>query len=116
MMSSKRIFALLLAVVLCVCVFCGCAQKEPAKEQQGVTEEKKEEKTEVVKTSKPDASVEGNDAIITVAIDGEPPHLNLAQSLDFYAVWVTKNINDFLVVYDTDMNVQLSMAKKTGPH
>lgn len=112
MMSSKRIFALLLAVVLCVCVFCGCAQKEPAKEQQGVTEEKKEEKTEVVKTSKPDASVEGNDAIITVAIDGEPPHLNLAQSLDFYAVWVTKNINDFLVVYDTDMNVQLSMAKK----
>ena len=53
MMSSKRILALLLAVVLCVCVFCGCAQKEPAKEQQGVTEEKKEEKTEVVKTSKP---------------------------------------------------------------
>ncbi len=52
------------------------------------------------------------DDIITVGIDGEPPNLALCQSLDFYAVWVTKNLNDFLVVYDTAMEVQLSMASK----
>lgn len=52
------------------------------------------------------------DDIITVAIDGEPTHLGLTLSTDFYTVWVAKNINDFLIEYDTNMELQLKMAKK----
>lgn len=111
-MKTNKWLALCLALVMILSMLLtGCGSAKTA--QTSPTEEKPAATAPVIEAeTKPAADVEGTDAIVTVAIDGEPPHLNLAQSLDFYAVWVTKNINDFLVVYDTNMEVQLSMAKK----
>ena len=110
-MYKNRWLALCLALVMILSLcFTGCAPAEPAGTQPGASQPAATDPV-IPDATKPAADVEGNDAIVTVAIDGEPPHLNLAQSLDFYAVWVTKNINDFLVVYDKQMEVQNSMAK-----
>ena len=54
----------------------------------------------------------GSDEVITIAIDTEPEHLSLSQSIDYVVVWCAKNINDFLIEYDQNMELQLSMAKK----
>ncbi|MDO4939828.1 MAG: ABC transporter substrate-binding protein, partial [Lachnospiraceae bacterium] len=74
------------------------AETEPAVATQVVNEE-------LAATANPDA-------IITFGIDTEPEHLSLAQSIDYVVVWCAKDINDFLVKYDKNMELQLSMAKK----
>ncbi|NLB90436.1 MAG: hypothetical protein GX786_04365, partial [Clostridiales bacterium] len=100
MKKAQRILTLILCFVLVVSAFMlpGCNKKP---------EDSKEDPT-----SEPQETKGNADDFITVALDTEPTHLALSLSADYITVWVAKNINDFLVEYDSDMELQLSMAKE----
>jgi peptide/nickel transport system substrate-binding protein len=106
---SKETLKKLISLILCVALaigtvtMTGCAAQTPA---ESATE------SETTETETAEASAGSTDDIIIVSIDTEPTHLALSLSPDYITVWVTKNINDFLVQYDANMELQLSVAKR----
>ncbi|MCE5189392.1 MAG: ABC transporter substrate-binding protein [Eubacteriales bacterium] len=99
--TLKRLCSLILCLVLAIgtVLTTGCAKTAPA---ENATEPE----------TAAEAPTEPTDDTITVAIDTEPTHLALSVSPDYITVWVTKNINDFLVQYDPEMKLQFSVAKR----
>jgi len=53
----------------------------------------------------------GDKDILTISLDGEPLHLDESLSMDYLMIWATTPINDYLVVFDKDLNVHNSLAE-----
>ena len=49
--------------------------------------------------------------ILTISLDGEPLHLDESLTMDYLAIWACTPINDYLVVFDGNLNVQKSLAE-----
>ena len=102
--TGKKLAALILCVafVTGIALVAGCSA--PTTPTDGTTAPP----TPITTGSAPERPT---DDIITVSLDAEPAHLALSLSTDCYTVWAAKNINDFLIQYNSDMELELSMAK-----